>query len=59
MTGNMSGFESYINRSEVLFSAAASANFPTISKRNAELQVTIDITGSVIVIGTKKAFFKK
>ena len=45
VTGNMSGFESYINRSEVLFSAVASANFPTISKRNAELQVTIDITG--------------
>ena len=33
MTRNTSGFESYINRSEVLFSAVASANFPTLSKK--------------------------
>ena len=33
MTGNTSGFESHINRSGVLFSAVASANFPTLSKK--------------------------
>ena len=33
MTRNTSGFESYINRSGVLFSAVASANFPTLSKK--------------------------
>ena len=33
MTRNTSGFESYINRSGVLFSAVASANFSTLSKK--------------------------
>ena len=37
MTGNMSGFESYINISEVLFSAVASANFPTLSKKECRI----------------------
>ena len=37
MTGNMSGSESYINRAEVLFSAVASANFPTLSKKECRI----------------------